>query len=321
MSKLNPDEWSSSWKNPEMVTTFGGMFEANYDYEILDFWKKHLTSIDAEHVVDLACGNGALVWIANEILNNSGNKTKITGIDIADIDPFKILKKKKKNFPKVEFVGNSSIEKLPFDDASLDIIISQYGLEYSNLDLSVPEIARVIRPGGLIGFIMHNKNSVVVKPAKSLAELCDLIVCEGGLNSHYLALDDLFNRGVTDPAEVNKIVANINQSSYLVKSTLRSIKGGCPSVDNYFNDIGKVFPTYTPVKSKGRTKLLQGLSDALIRYIGRMNDLDSAGLTDQEFENFIGLLIDNGFELKEQGRLVYRNIPNFGSYVAAVKHK
>lgn len=145
MSNPDPQDWTPYWRRPTL-TSFGDIFPNNYDGSILEFWQRQLTG-QLQHVVDVACGNGALTWIANSILNRDGNRTRVTGVDFADIDPFAALKRKPGRYPQVRFIGNTPAEQLPFADASVDLLISQYGIEYSDLSRSVPEAARVLVPG------------------------------------------------------------------------------------------------------------------------------------------------------------------------------
>ncbi len=64
MKKIDEKSWSTMWENPS-ITTFGwGDFAENYDGAILEFWKSQLNG-EFNQVLDLACGNGALTWIAN----------------------------------------------------------------------------------------------------------------------------------------------------------------------------------------------------------------------------------------------------------------
>ncbi len=46
-------------------------------------------------------------------------------------------------------------EDLPFPDGAFDLIVSQYGIEYSALDRSVPEMLRILAAGGRIALLLH----------------------------------------------------------------------------------------------------------------------------------------------------------------------
>ena len=48
-------------------------------------------------------------------------------------------------------------EDLPFADASFDIVFSDYGaMSWSDPDETLPEVARVLRPGGVLAFCTHS---------------------------------------------------------------------------------------------------------------------------------------------------------------------
>jgi ubiquinone/menaquinone biosynthesis C-methylase UbiE len=176
-----------------MITSFGAMFQNSYDHDIRDFWHQQL-DVDCKNIVDLACGNGALVWIADEIRNPSGKKrTHITGVDIANIKPFKILGKKAKRYPMIKFIANTSIDDLPFDDGSIDIVISQYGLEYSILDTTIPEIARVLTANGKMCFVMHDEYSAIIQKEKLVIAECLRVLEQEKIEHDYLALDESYN--------------------------------------------------------------------------------------------------------------------------------
>ena len=75
MNFPDPKDWSLYWRRPT-VTSFGDLFPENYDGAILEFWKTQLVG-EFNHVVDIACGNGALTWLANEIINSrSANRSR-----------------------------------------------------------------------------------------------------------------------------------------------------------------------------------------------------------------------------------------------------
>jgi ubiquinone/menaquinone biosynthesis C-methylase UbiE len=206
MSGVSPDDWTNLWNN-NIVTSFGAtMFSNNYDHEVVDFWQQELQG-SYKHVVDLACGNGALVWIANEILNQKSPQTQITGVDIANINPFKSLGKDPDNFPKVNFIGNTPIESLPFEDQSIDIVLSQYGAEYSNLDQTVKDAYRVLIKTGKLCLILHSSDSIVLRGA-SVAVQCRPVYDQEKLHQLFLDLDQL---------------CNASQETTAVMSQLRSI--------------------------------------------------------------------------------------------------
>jgi SAM-dependent methyltransferase len=61
-------------------------------------------------------------------------------------------------------VAVASAELLPLPDASLDVVLSgYYALRYADLDRSLDEAARVLRPGGRLGFTLLGRRVVELR--------------------------------------------------------------------------------------------------------------------------------------------------------------
>jgi hypothetical protein len=54
------------------------------------------------------------------------------------------------------------MEALPFEAGTFDLVVSQWGLEYSNLEISTPEVLRVLAPGGRIQLLLHHVDALPV---------------------------------------------------------------------------------------------------------------------------------------------------------------
>lgn len=102
-------------------------------------------------VLDLATGGGQVAaWAAA-----AGRGFGVTGVDFADIPATRA------DAPGVTFLGNVGLESLPFETASFDLVISQYGFEYADRQKAAAECARVLAPGGRGRFIMHHPQSAL----------------------------------------------------------------------------------------------------------------------------------------------------------------
>ena len=326
MSKLNPDDWSSYWGNAR-VTTFAWQFTNNYDHDFLTFWQSQL-SADYEHIIDLACGNGALVWIADDITNKPVPKTRITGVDIANIKPFVTLKKKKELHPFVNFLANTSIDQLPFADHSIDFAISQYGLEYSQLDKTIAELGRVLAPNARMAFILHDKQSDILREAVPQVALIKHVLDESNLETLFLRLDNLYN-GANNVAEmkarpdimacrteINMILADIGQREQQIRR-LNNLELGAPLVANYVEHLKREFPHNAPNKNGKRKYKIIEHTQALKVGLARIEDLFSAALSDEELQSLVSLIIQQGFTITELRKIGYKGASNWGTVLTA----
>jgi ubiquinone/menaquinone biosynthesis C-methylase UbiE len=94
-----------------------------------------------DRVLDVACGTGVL---AREAARRSGPAGRVAGLDIND----GMLAVAKRKDPKITWKQGRA-ESLPFDSASFDVVVSQFGLMFfEDRQAAIREMVRVLRPGG-----------------------------------------------------------------------------------------------------------------------------------------------------------------------------
>jgi ubiquinone/menaquinone biosynthesis C-methylase UbiE len=101
---------------------------------------------EGEHVLDLGSGSGMDVFMAALKVGNTGH---VSGVDMTDEQLKKSEDLRKENkFENVSF-HKSYIEKLPFADASFDVVISNGVINLSpDKEKVFAEVTRVLKPGG-----------------------------------------------------------------------------------------------------------------------------------------------------------------------------
>lgn len=114
-------------------------------------------------VLDIATGNGIVPALAQGYAKAAGRTFRITGIDQAAIDPLSTVTEHKELLGGVKFIGGVSGESLPFPAAAFDAVTGQYALEYTEVDKTLSEVARVIKKGGRARFVLHAEASVTVQ--------------------------------------------------------------------------------------------------------------------------------------------------------------
>jgi ubiquinone/menaquinone biosynthesis C-methylase UbiE len=324
MSKLSPQDWDAYW-NTAVITSVEESFPDNYDLEILDYWQKVLTS-DLKHVIDLACGNGALVWIADQTLNKTGAKARITGVDIANITPFKTLRKDPANFPNIRFIGNTSMDQLPFNDNSIDMAISQWGLEYSDLTKTIPELGRVLKPQAKMAFICHHESSYILQDSRLKEKKFNILLNHGDIHKSYLALNDLYNSHKTvnavksDPT-YSRITGEINRILLEIRYKLHATKDpSVQSAEEYLQFLAALFPSSGKSKNLSREKDVLNGKSQLEATKARIDDLLNAALSSDDCTALIGLIENEGFTVRETGKLMYKEKINVGTALIAERY-
>lgn len=110
-------------------------------------WKKKVVQLAAvkpgDSALDVCCGTGDIAW------RLSGEGADVTGLDFS-VEMLSVAKARKPQNHSIRFIQGDGM-KLPFADASFDIVTIGYGLRnLASWETGVTEMARVLKPGGRI---------------------------------------------------------------------------------------------------------------------------------------------------------------------------
>lgn len=114
-----------------------------------EFFVKKMDLKKGSNLLDVGCGFGRTFKFFLDF------KVNITGVDISK----KMIKAASKDFDKEELVKKliiSPAEKLPFEDSKFDYLASFGTFDCTNQNLVLPEMLRVVKPGGLLCFSGKN---------------------------------------------------------------------------------------------------------------------------------------------------------------------
>jgi demethylmenaquinone methyltransferase/2-methoxy-6-polyprenyl-1,4-benzoquinol methylase len=109
-------------------------------------------------VLDLCCGTGDLTFALNRMrmhaLRDEGaHRMPIIGSDFAQ-PMVERARQKAGHHPRAAVFVTADALRLPFPDASFDLVTSAFGFRnLANYEEGLREIARVLKPGGLVGIL------------------------------------------------------------------------------------------------------------------------------------------------------------------------
>ncbi|HEX9623719.1 MAG TPA: class I SAM-dependent methyltransferase [Streptosporangiaceae bacterium] len=106
--------------------------------------KRQATITRPIDVLDLGAGTGKLTAQLAELATGAG-KPQVVAVEP---DP-QMLAELRRQLPAVRALAGKA-EEIPLPDASVDFVIAGQAIHWFNLDLAIPEIARILRPGGVL---------------------------------------------------------------------------------------------------------------------------------------------------------------------------
>ena len=160
-----------------------------------------LASLHGRKILDAGCGPGTygimLAQAGNEV---TGVEISPGGVQVAN----QRAKEKGTNFTAQ--VGD--LEKLPFEDNTFDICFCGWVLHhFPDINASVSELARVLKPGGMIAMAEPNESNLAVRFSRFIEDLPLLrtwVLREGWdtpnrtINKHKQYITALAKYGITD---------------------------------------------------------------------------------------------------------------------------
>lgn len=299
----NQDDWNQFWLG-NSVTSFADRFANGYEGEIKKFWIDHLTGAkSATKVIDVACGNGAICWICDEVLNADQKCTEIIGIDFADIHPFSSKGHSQTIHPNISFIPNNPIEKLPFQNNQVDVAVSQWGIEYSDFNASVKELSRVLKTNSSIILVCHTEQSSIVKVSAETVPLLKLIV-SSGIHKKFLQLNSVIsvlgNKKIN--LQTSQYATAFNNVQQCVIGLMDEFQNVASPASWHANEIvillSQTMNSYIKQEISAK-KAIVSHQDELQKSIMRLEKLLAASLTNSRLQQLEQAMILEGFAITE----------------------
>lgn len=225
--------WSRYWSHG-VAHSCGGSYGNRYEGSLARFWRDTAGALaPGARILDIATGNGAVPQL---LLDGAPGPIACDAIDLAQPDPQWLAGLPEQQRRQLRFHAQQAAEALPFPDASFDLVTSQYGLEYTDLARSLPEIRRVLRPGGKVRLLSHHAEARPVRLARAELAHLDWMMAPEGLLALGQAMLAPMARAATDAgraalaidADANALRAHFN--AVQGEATRLAAASDCPDV-------------------------------------------------------------------------------------------
>lgn len=305
--------WSDYWRHSAALNSFAESDSASgYVGEVADFWHQHLANYKEQaHLVDVGTGNGALAVLIGEYARKQGYAWNITGIDAADIDPMASLQAKPELVEKlkgIKFLGSTPIEKLPFEDNSIDTVTSQFAFEYADTTLALKEILRVLKSNGEFVAMAHHAESSLVNDSQRGLAIFDYTLNNSPL---FMQVDLLFQLASRALAAMDYASWNRTQECIAISKSIQwtmtiiserfNQKGDEAWVNDIFGQVINLIKAVTTAQNAERALSgLGGIYGALQAHQLRLKEQIAAALTREKLIVLQEQAKQNGAEMSSR---------------------
>lgn len=186
--------WSRYWAHGAGHSV-AGSFGERYEGAIGAWWQQvFAASPSAGAVLDLATGSGALLRLG---LDHAPASVSFDGVDLAQVAPVWVAELPPQDSARVRVHSGVRTEQLPFADHRFNLVTSQFGIEYTDLERSMAEVRRVLRPDGALRFVLHHAGSRTPELAQAELRHIDWLLAPEGLLQTVKQLAEPFSRTAT----------------------------------------------------------------------------------------------------------------------------
>lgn len=283
----NPDdplwEWSVFWQSDQLQSCMPAN-DAGASDPLFSTWRTFFDALSAgARILDIGTGNGSLATQAVAASQEKPQRFSIHGIDLADIQPSRYVTSAATLLEEITFHPRTPMEKLPFADDHFDAVASQYALEYSNAQDSVPEALRVLKPGGCFRFLLHADDGVLRHRCRLQSQQAETIL-ESNL---FPELVNMLKRIVTAEAQnTPQTISSAEQSIATLKEVLDDLDLGF-SDDEDHSLVNNLFAAVRSLPDLRRSHELETLiamvddiRDLLVAQSKRLQAMQHAALDD-----------------------------------------
>lgn len=287
--------WDVYWKGTHENAAHqeGGPQEAVLAQYWGELFQGQLRRNPGTRLLDLACGNGAVTGHALQLE---------PGLAVSCLDySASALLELRKRYPSAACVTGNALQ-LPFSDASFDLVVSQFGIEYAGPE-TIVEAARMLAPGGMLAAVLHlHEGGIYRECAGNLQAVNDirdsdlLVLARAAFNAGFDINEGTGSVEAFKAAE-KRLTPAVRNLESLMQDMGEAIAAGLPR--KLYQDIAHMYRRMSAYSRADIIDWVDGMVLQLDAYGGRMTSMLEAALAAPALQ-------DMGERLTLQGCTVQR---------------
>lgn len=280
---MTNEAWREFWSGADQAGhVVGGAYRDRLAAHWRDFFRASISATKQGAVIaDIASGAGAALAVAVEIV--AGTKPGGVTLGAFDISGAAVKASLRVAPGAIGTVADASL--LPFPDASIDIAVSQFGLEYAGVE-AFAEAARVIAPGGRFCSISHYAGGAIDLECANNENLLAAVARTGLVEAARATFKVSYARqSRRDPKPIDALLEGRFASAFAAAgSAVRAapVSAARGTLDRFVNDLARLGARRFAYEPAEALAWIDGMDASLDAYRRRMQSMRAAALNPQE---------------------------------------
>jgi SAM-dependent methyltransferase len=259
------------------------------------FWDDYADALAQRtggQVLDLACGGGFVSRRLSTALD--GSDWQLLALDLAEPALQQLQSATQQHVLGV--AGDAGLP--PFANASLQVVVSQFGIEYAGRD-AIAAAGDLLAPGGELAFLLHHAGSPITTTCRQNARVLDTTL-GSGLLTHLGELFTLMQRSRRQSPEFRAGEAALQDSVKAVEALIRT-GPACAAmgrVRRLYQDVAQVYSRALAYEPGEALSWISGTEGQLHSYHARMQGMLNAALAVEDLEPLREALRQRGLEIQ-----------------------
>ena len=248
-------------------------------------------------VLDLACGNGDLALIAYSVVKKQQLNHSIYAIDYSNIRLREDIQGKDA-LDYISWLPNTYAEDLPIEDNSIALVLSQFGFEYTNIEETVVELARVIKIEGKLSFLIHHDDSFISRQSDIELPCYEALLFKEKL---FTSAKSLINSAAIEKGSIEseELRHELNQKLSRVHNKYK----GCSAVIAFVHLLKDKLSNLSKIKNNNYWREFDALEHSFKAHHKRLTQMMNSVYSEKDIAKLEDIFINNGF--KSLGISVY----------------
>jgi SAM-dependent methyltransferase len=277
------DAWSDYWQESSTETALP---EDNPGTQALvAFWLGYADALRHRQlggrILDLACGGGFVSQRLTTALGAQGQRWEFLALDLAE----PALRQLCRARPADVLAGVvADAAKPPFAERSIDIVVSQFGLEYAGTAALVGAGA-LVAPGGELTLLVHHRGGSIASSCRNNHELVDAALDSGLLPGMVQLFSLLATPGVS-PGAVRGFGDSLREPARAFESVLQAgpTCAAMPWLRRVYQDVAQLYERAAAYAPSEALQWLQAMEAQLRAYRERMVGMVTAALSAEQVQ-------------------------------------